>query len=120
MGYSNVFLQPNGELMDKYVNESESPIIVTNLISRAPIKKTISKTDFYIPTLEKILVDVFSEEAIFMAFKGTEQTVIFENAIRYCELNFKKLFAYAKRRNKETALKKYLYKCLPSLLKTII
>lgn len=97
-------------LLEKYIFEAEKPIIVRKTISKAPIQKiTVGKTTFPTTTLEKMLVDLYADEALLGAYKGAEQTRIFENALQNYAIDFKKIFAYSQRRGKEQDLKKYLF-----------
>lgn len=55
---SEVFLNPDEKTIDFYIAESNQPIIVKNLLTRAPLSlRTERKITFYTPSLEKILVD---------------------------------------------------------------
>lgn len=79
-----------------------------------------SKDKIYIPTLEKILLDVFSDAATFYAIQGSEMDVLFENALKRYRINFTKLFSYAKRRNKEEQIKRYLETNFGDIVKDIL
>jgi len=110
----DVFLYLNKKadkvLLDRYVFEAKNPVVVTNIITKSPVKKV--KEDegvIYIPKLEKILVDLFYDDDLFIAYKGAEQERIFENAINRYRINFETMFSYAKRRKRDKHIKKYLY-----------
>ncbi|MFZ1750452.1 MAG: DUF6577 family protein, partial [Saprospiraceae bacterium] len=67
------YLNPDEKEIDFYISESQSPIIIKKLITRSPIsKRTVKKIKFYTPLLEKILVDLFSENKLFYFFQGAE------------------------------------------------
>ncbi|MDO8969012.1 DUF6577 family protein [Algoriphagus sp.] len=106
-----VFLDPKAEIMERYL-ESEVSIIIKPLISRSPKQKVAikekSKDEIFVPTLEKILIDVYSDAVTFYAIKGSEMNALFENALKRYQINFTKLFSYARRRNKEEQIKIYL------------
>jgi hypothetical protein len=108
-----VYLDPKEEIMEKYV-ESEISIVIKPLISRSPKQKIMvkdkSRDKIFVPTLEKILVDVYSDAVTFYSIQGSELDTLFENAIKRYKINFTKLFSYAKRRNKENQIKSYLKK----------
>lgn len=87
----------------------KNPIYILPLPSRAPLRKSIlNKTSYPIPSLEKILVDIYDNDAIFYFLQGAELHRIFENVLSKYAINFTTLFAYAKRRNKEKLLKAYI------------
>ncbi len=110
----------DGVLLDKYIFEAKNPIIIKKIITKAPLKK-IQQTPhpIFIPKLEKILVDLFCDNALLIAYKGAEQERIFEKAINKYQINFYTMFSYAKRRNQDTELRKYLYKCFKTELLNI-
>lgn len=118
-----VYLDPKEEIMERYI-ESENTLIIKPLVSRSPKQKVPikpkSNNKIYLPTLEKILVDIFSDPVTFYAVQGSEMEILFENSINHYHINFTKLLNYAKRRNKETQLKKYLNEHFGDLLKDIL
>ena len=119
-GLENVFLNPEQETLYLYARENEVPIILKPLISRAPVKeeKYNSKTIF-VPSLEKLLVDLYTDVLLFNYTQGAELETVFENAISKYAVNFTTLFAYARRRNKAEQLEKYLKTHFFHLLKSI-
>jgi hypothetical protein len=118
---SELFLNPNDMAIDIYIAESDYPVIIKKLITRSPIaRKTEKKVKFYIPQLEKILVDLFSEEKLFYYLQGSEMMHIYENAISNYAINFTKLFSYAKRRDREQEIKQFMNNHLHHLVKDII
>lgn len=117
----DIFLKPDESAMDFYVSESSQPIVIKKLITRSPIsKRTDKKIPFYIPQLEKILVDIFAEEKLFYFYQGSELMHIYKNAISNYTINFTKLFSYAKRRDKEQDIKSFLINNMFHLVKDII
>jgi hypothetical protein len=98
----------------------KNPIFILPLISRAPLRETmINKIRYPIPSLEKILVDVYENDALFYFVQGDELRQIFENALSKFAINFTTLFGYAKRRNKEKSLKTHVKKNFPFLPKIV-
>ena len=94
-GFKNVFLEPDALLMERYVSDAENPIIIQKLVGRSPLMTVVSgkiqarlkvkdylknrfsamsveKTAVKVPTLEKILVDIFCDNIVFFAYKGNE------------------------------------------------
>ncbi len=118
---SEVYLSPDEKAIDFYISESHQPVIVKKLITRAPIsKRTERKLKFYTPALEKILVDLYSEEKLFYFLQGSELIHIYENAISNYTINFTKLFSYAKRREREQDIKQFMTNHMYHLVKDII
>jgi hypothetical protein len=117
-----VYLDPNEEMMSRYVN-GEKSLVIKPKISRAPKQKIKykenSKSKINVPTLEKILIDVYSDKDTFHTLQGSEMNTLFENALKNYRVNFTKLISYAKRRNKEVQIKHYLEKNFGPLMNTI-
>jgi len=107
-GYE-IFFYPNEKVMDYYIAESDSPVIIKKIITRSPLgKQKLQRTNFYAPALEKILVDVFAEQKLFYHYQGRELIHIYKNAMQEYSINFTKLFSYARRRKREQEIKQFL------------
>ncbi len=91
---------------------------VIYFIGEAPCHQ--NGTSMKVPKLEKLLVDLFCDDALLVAYKGGSQQTIFENALTRYDINFKTLFAYAERRKKEAALKTYLHQYFQTELKQLL
>lgn len=117
----DLYLNPDEKLIKFYISESEHPIIIKKLITRSPIDKvTQNKTKLAIPLLEKILVDIYSEEKLYYFYQGSELRYIYENALSNYSINYTKLLSYARRREKETEIKSYLVNNMGHLIKDIL
>lgn len=118
-----VYLDPKMDVMQRYV-ESEISVIIKPLISRSPKQKVAvnghGKDKVYVPTLEKILVDVYSDTVTFYAIQGSERHTLFENALQRYPINFTRLISYARRRNKEEQIKSYLENNFSHIVKDIL
>ena len=101
----NVYLDPTEEEMDKFMSHKTDPIFVTALISEAPMQKVKSVTT---TTLEKMLVDIVANEVLFSAQQGAELHRIFEDAYEKYTISNSKMLRYARRRNKQSGLKKLI------------
>jgi len=101
----NIFLQPEEREIDRYVSEQDNAVILQSLVSKAPLQK-IKKISTI--TLEKLLVDLYSDRKLFNAYQGSELAFIFNNAYHRYSIDFTKLFSYAERRRKETDLIDFL------------
>ena len=116
-----VFLNPDEKTIEFYIAESNQPVIIKKLLTRAPLsKRTEKKIKFYIPAIEKILVDLFAEERLFYYVQGSELMHIYENAITSYTINFTKLLSYARRREREQDIKQFMTNHMFHLVKGII
>jgi hypothetical protein len=100
-----IFLDPEEKEIDRYISGLENAVVVLPLVSKAPIQAI--KTTATI-TIEKLLVDLFSDKQLFNAYQGSELAHIFNNAYSRYTIDFTKLFSYATRRRKEEDLKIFL------------
>lgn len=103
----SVFLKPTKELLNRYLPEGKEVWIVKSLVSEAPVLniKGIQTT-----TLEKLLVDLFTDSDILDAQQGAEKNRIFEEAFDKYIINENKLLRYAARRRKKEQIDNYLNK----------
>ena len=115
------YLNPDEKTINFYISESQNPVIIKKLITRSPIsKRTEKKIKFYMPLIEKILVDLFTENKLFYFYQGAELIHVYENALKNYTLNYTKLFSYAKRREKEQDIKQFMTNHMYHLVKDII
>jgi len=103
--HKDVFLNPDKETLVRYVGVKSVPIIVLPLISEAPVQIVKNITTI---TLEKLVVDIFSEPAIFVAQQGRELVFIYNNIFSKYTVNKNKMLRYADRRKKKKALLNHL------------
>ena len=101
----SVFVEPTKELIEKYIPYEKETLIVKALVSEAPVQ-LINKVN--IPTLEKMLVDIFCDDLIFAAQQGSEMRTIFQEAIEKYVINENRMLRYADRRRKKDNFRKYL------------
>lgn len=97
-----VFIEPDAETFDLYVNNSEDVIILKHLISEAPLHEI---ENIVVPTLEKLLVDMTIDTKVYAAQQG-EIKLIYANAFDKYEVNKNKMKRYAYRRNRENEVEK--------------
>jgi len=107
--YKNVFIEPDRFISQTYISENQTSIIVKSLISKSPLH---SVTNVKVPKLEKMLVDLFSDDKYLVAYKGHEQKVIFENVFDEYQVNLSNLINYSRRRKKDKQLTDFLIKDL--------
>ena len=101
----HVFLDPEEKEIDRYISGLENAVVVLPLVSKAPIQGIKSTATI---TIEKLLVDLFSDKPLFSAYQGRELVHIYNNAYGRYAIDFTKLFSYASRRRKVEDLKNFL------------
>jgi hypothetical protein len=117
----DLYLNPDEKAIDFYISESQNPVIIKKLITRSPIsKRTEKRTKFYTPLLEKILVDLYTENKLFYFYQGAELIHVYENALKNYTVNYTKLFSYAKRRDRKQDIKQFMTNNMYPLVKDII
>jgi hypothetical protein len=115
------YFSPDEKVIDHYVSESHNPVIIKKLITRSPIsKRTEKRIKVYTPLLEKIIVDLFTENKLFYFYQGAELMHIYENAIKNYTLNYTKLFSYSKRRGKEQDIKQFMANHMYHIVREVI
>lgn len=94
----DVFLNPTEEIINKYVINAKEPIIITKLVTEAP---TVKVGNVKTSTLEKMLVDIYSDPIIYNTFQGAEMKRIYQNAFEKYHINKEGMLRYANRRTKK-------------------
>jgi len=94
----NIFKEPSPNIIENYVYARKEAIIAKALLSESPLQ---SAEGVPVPSLEKILVDLYADSNLFFFLQGNELVNIFRNAFEKYTINRDKLMRYAKRRNKE-------------------
>lgn len=100
----SVFVEPTSDTLEKYIVNEKEIFIVKPLVSEAP---TQTVNDVETTTIEKMLVDIFSDDVIFSAQQGSEMRTIFKNAFDKYTINQSKMLRYADRRRKKEELNKF-------------
>lgn len=103
----DIFLNPTEEILSKYVVNKKDPLILINLITEAPLEEI---NGIKTASLEKILVDICSNETLFSAQQGAELTRIYEAAFEKYTISEPKLLRYASRRNKKEIVERLIEK----------
>lgn len=117
----DLYINPNNEIIDFYISESDYPVVIKKLITRSPIeKRTENKLKISTPLIEKILVDLFAGEKFFHFYQGSQLINIYENAIKHYTINFTKLYSYARRREREQEIQSFIKYKMNYLIKDII
>lgn len=103
--YNPVFLNPNNGILEQYVFNSNTPLIVKPLISEAPLQ---SISNINTITIEKILVDLCCDEDLFPFYQGSEKKRIFNEAYAKYTVNNNKLLRYASRRGRKEEIEQLI------------
>ncbi len=103
--FRNIFLEPDRVTFERYIIDSPESILLLQLVTQSPKMKTKGVVS---ARLEKILVDIFSDEDRFFTFHGQEMINIFENAFSTYWINTKTLFRYAGRRKVVERLRNFI------------
>ncbi len=99
-----VFLNPDREIFQHYIHNTEDALIVKPLISESPV---IEQEDIKVASLEKMLVDCLADRELYSA-QSQEIDDIFKNAMEKYNIHTSKLKRYAGRRNKAAQVMVYL------------
>lgn len=90
---NNVFLNPSKGDIENYIL-TNNVIIIKPLLKDAPL----IKGNVIVPKIEKILVDIFFESDLFIAYQGEELINIFERVYSEYTINASTLYRYARNR----------------------
>ena len=96
------YLRPDKQMIYNYINLDQPALFINNLTTESPLQ-TIS--DISIPTLEKLLVDMYCDHDIFF-LQESEYFHIMHNARIHFAINVSRLLRYARRRGASDEIKK--------------
>jgi hypothetical protein len=105
--FKNIFIKPNEIELERYISDLNNAIILVPFLTRAPIQKSEDKK-YNIPTLEKLLVDIFSKSSPYFFLTDSEIKTIIINAFAKYSINQTTLLAYAERRGKKNKIELFL------------
>jgi len=103
--FDNLFVNPGKKEYDLYITDCNDPVVIKAGVTQAPLKL---KEGISVPSLEKILVDLFVEEIIFTPFQGSELITIYKSAFALHPINFSSLLRYAGRRGARKRIMQFL------------
>ncbi len=98
------YYRPDGEFIYRYVDLGKGAVIVKVLTSQSPLQE---EDDVKIPTLEKLLVDMYCDKD-FMYLQGSEYYHVVNAAQDEYELCMPTLLRYASRRNVKDKIEKII------------
>ncbi len=100
-----VFIEPGKDFLEKYSPISKESVIVKPLVTEAPIQNIKGVNT---ASLEKMLVDIFCDDVIFLAQQGSEMRTIFREALAKYSVNRDRMLRYAGRRGKKDGFRQYI------------
>lgn len=100
-----VFLFPNTKIIERYALSKNNPIYISTLLIQAPTQHV---NTIPCPKIEKILVDIFTDNEKFYIFQGHELVNIFESVFSYFHVGQKALFRYAQRRKVNQEIREFI------------
>jgi len=92
-----IFLQPDKDVISRYMMPQNEAIIITPLISETPLEQT---GDYISPSIEGILVNAWLKNESYLQPLGFDILEIFKKAFEKYTVNQSKLLRYAARRDK--------------------
>lgn len=93
---SNIYLNPRKHEIENYIRFGQNNIIIKNLVVDSPVEDL---KDIIIPRIEKIIVDLFAEDALFVTYQGEELKNIYNGFFNQFSINQSTIKRYATRRN---------------------
>jgi hypothetical protein len=126
-----VFIYEEKNILERYVYGEDDTIVIKNIIARAPLNlispiknKRFAHSEQYesnfdlnkrkteyipVPSLEKMLVDLFCDRNFYYAFSGSVLLNIFENALSKYYVDLRVLFSFAERRNVTKKVEEFIF-----------
>lgn len=102
--FKEVFLMPGKEMLGNFFSDLKRPIIVRTLVSEAPYKIF---RNVPVASLEKIIVDIFSDEE-FVYLQSNELVLMIKAAFERYTISESKLVRYADRKRKKKMILDFL------------
>ncbi len=105
--FKTVFLKPNEIELERYISDLDTTIILIPFLTRAPIQKS-ENGKYNTPTLEKLIVDIYTKTSPYFFLTNSETAIIIINAFKKYSINQTTLLAYAERRGKKKKIRTFL------------
>lgn len=101
----NVFLNPGKNQVEHYISVGQTSIIIKNLTVTSPLQEV---QNIIVPTAEKIMVDLFVDDELFVAYQGAELMNIYQELFNTYHINQSTLKQYAHKRHAKDKLISFL------------
>lgn len=105
--HEDVYLNPGKYEVDNYITAGQSNIIIKNLTVTSPLQEIQNIT---VPTIEKIMVDLFANDEMFITYQGAELQNIYQELFISYNVNQSTLKQYAHKRHIRDKLISFLKK----------
>jgi hypothetical protein len=102
-----VFLEPNNEIIHRYVLSQNDPILLYPLISETPLQNS---GEYLMPTIEGILVNAWLLSENYLKLLDYSIEEIFKCAFKKYNINKNKLLRYASRRDQRKEIEQLIQK----------
>lgn len=103
----NVFINPDNHEIETYMIPGQKNVIVKNLVVESPVE---IREGISIPGIEKIMVDLFVEDQLYVTYQGGELKNIYEVFFETFSINQSKLNRYATKRKVKGRFLEFLKK----------
>lgn len=103
--HRDVFLNPRKHEVENYIISGQNNIIIKNLTMTSPLTK---RENLVVPTIEKIMVDIFMDNELFAAYQGAELQNIYQELFKSFNINRSTLRQYANKRHVKEKLIAFL------------
>ncbi len=94
--HRDVYLNPGKFEVENYIITGQNNIIIKNLTMTSPLTK---REDLIVPTIEKIMVDIFMDNELFVTYQGAELQNIYQELFKTFKINQSTLRQYANKRH---------------------
>lgn len=105
--YKDIYLTPGRFEVENYIISGQNNIIIKNLTTTSPLTE---RDDITVPRIEKIMVDIFTDDELFAAYQGAELQNIFQEFFKTFNINQSTLRQYANKRHVKDRLVSFLQK----------
>lgn len=103
--HKEVFLNPGKYEVEHYIKAGQTNIVIKNLIITSPLQET---QNIKMPTIEKIMVDLFVDDELFVTYQGAELQNIYREIFTSYSVNRSTLTQYAHKRHIKDKLVSFL------------
>lgn len=107
-----ILLKPDEKEIHTYLDRNRDQLIVRTLISQSPLMEV---DGIKVPKLEKIIIDLYSDDNLFEMVQGRELQVVYQNLFDTFSINHSTLKRYAMRRNKWEEFQEYVMQNLKNV-----